>query len=295
MKIWLIVAGLLILAGLLLSFGVMSRVNFDFTKLDTAHYQTVIHDITDSFDRISIDLQTAGVVFVPSESGQVRLVSTEKEEHPLIVTVQDGTLLISQEKSLDRFSLFTFGNPTLTVELPVFWTGPLSVDLTTGDAELPEAFCLSDIHLSVTTGDVRCSASSSGSIAIKATTGDIVMTDVRAVGAVELSQTTGDTTLTHVTCGTLFSTGTTGDLLMKDVLAEGSFSLTRGTGDICFDRCDAGSIFAKATTGDISGTLLTEKLFTTQATTGTIRVPSTTSGSKCELMTTTGDIFIDLT
>jgi hypothetical protein len=50
----------------------------------------------------------------------------------------------------------------------------------------------------------------------------------------------------------------------------------------------------KANTGDIRGSLLSEKIFITKTTTGSVRVPSTASGGTCELITGTGDITVTI-
>ena len=57
---------------------------------------------------------------------------------------------------------------------------------------------------------------------------------------------------------------------------------------------DADEIFAKTTTGKITGTLLTAKDFSAcRSDTGSIRVPAT-DGTKCELVTDTGNIKIEI-
>ena len=44
----------------------------------------------------------------------------------------------------------------------------------------------------------------------------------------------------------------------------------------------------------VGGTLLSDKVFITDTTTGDVDVPKTTTGGKCEITTTTGDIEIDI-
>ena len=45
-------------------------------------------------------------------------------------------------------------------------------------------------------------------------------------------------------------------------------------------------------TGDVDGTLLSDKLFLTETSTGDIRVPNTADGGICDIKTDTGDIKI---
>ena len=52
--------------------------------------------------------------------------------------------------------------------------------------------------------------------------------------------------------------------------------------------------YAVQTTGDVTGTLLTEKTFSTDTSTGDVSVPNPSSGGKCEIKTSTGDITISI-
>ena len=82
---------------------------------------------------------------------------------------------------------------------------------------------------------------------------------------------------------------------MKNVIASEKFSIQRDTGDVTFEGCDAREIFVKTDTGKITGTLLSEKDFSAcRSDTGNVRVPATVSGGKCELITDTGNIKIEI-
>ena len=73
---------------------------------------------------------------------------------------------------------------------------------------------------------------------------------------------------------------------------DGRLTIETSTGDVRLDHCDAGQITVKTTTGDVTGSLRTEKEFIAKTSTGDIDVPDTTSGGKCEITTSTGDIRI---
>ena len=81
---------------------------------------------------------------------------------------------------------------------------------------------------------------------------------------------------------------------MKNVVATGTISIKSDTGDVRFEGSDAIEISVKTDTGDVTGTLLSEKVFITETSTGSINVPKTTSGGKCEITTSTGDINISI-
>jgi len=77
-KIWLVVATSLILVGCILFGGAMTMVKWDFTKLQTAKYETNNHDLPE-YHNISIKTDTADIVFLPSESDRYSVVCYEQK------------------------------------------------------------------------------------------------------------------------------------------------------------------------------------------------------------------------
>lgn len=78
------------------------------------------------------------------------------------------------------------------------------------------------------------------------------------------------------------------------MLAAEKFSVERSTGDVKFNRCDATTIYVKTDTGDVTGNLLSSKVFITNTDTGIVDVLQTVDGGKCEIITNTGDIELDI-
>ena len=110
----------------------------------------------------------------------------------------------------------------------------------------------------------------------------------------EINVSTGKTNLTDISCKNLISNGTTGDIFLINLLASEKIFIERSTGDINFDGCDANEIQIKTSTGDVEGTFLSDKSFDTETDTGKISVPKGTNGGKCEIVTDTGDIKINI-
>ena len=63
-KVWLLIATFCVLAGCILFVGVMTSINWDFLRLSTTAYETNIHEISQDFDRISMNTDTADIVFL---------------------------------------------------------------------------------------------------------------------------------------------------------------------------------------------------------------------------------------
>lgn len=71
-------------------------------------------------------------------------------------------------------------------------------------------------------------------------------------------------------------------------------NLERDTGDIEFDGCDADAIYVKTDTGSVMGTFLTDKEFVTDTDTGSVDVPKSVTGGRCEISTDTGNIRVKI-
>ena len=254
----------------------------------------------------------------PSEDGVCRVVCHENEKEQHHVRVEGDTLLIEKDKkSIWQFVFVNFGawtdTPSVTVYLPETEYKALSIDASTGDADIPSDFRFESIRVKVSTGDIKCEASADGEINLRASTGGISLTgvsageanlttstggiqamDVICGGHMETKVSTGRTTLENVICEGLTSTGDTGSISMTRVIVSGELNVERDTGSVRFEECDAGTIFVETDTGDVTGTLLTEKIFITDTDTGSVDVPKTISGGRCEISTDTGDIRIQI-
>ena len=256
MKRWLVVAGILVVAGLIISTVCLTVVGFDFSKLGTSVMVTNTYTTEEAFTNIRLDAITADIIFVPSEDGGVKVVCYENEKIPYSVYVEGDSLVITckdNRKWYDHIG-FNWETNTVTVYLPAGEYGDLQLKCTTGDVTMPQDFHFAKANVKVTTGDVLWKANVDENLTIHSTT--------------------GDTTLAGMTCGTL------------DVKAT--------TGDVTLDHMDAAKLDIKVTTGDVEGTLLSSKKFEVKVTTGKVDVPKTTEGGTCRVKATTGNVKLKI-
>ena len=313
--IWIITAIVLLTVGALLFCNAMTTIKWDFRQLSTASFTTNSYSIDQDFSNISLDVGTASVVLLPAADGKTSVVVYEDKNDPHTVTVENNLLVIKRNREINwnnRIGI-QFQSPKITLTLPQNEYGTLVAKLSTGDIDIHENFRFESMDITASTGSVVCRASASGDVNVKLSTGSILLENISAA-AFDLSVTTGTIKmtgiaceselfvgvstgkayLTDVTCRTLTSTGDTGDLSLRSVIASKKFLIERTTGDVTLDRCDAAEIFIATDTGDVTGTLLSDKIFFTQTSTGKIDVPKSTSGGSCEIVTSTGDITITL-
>ena len=275
-KFFIVIAIILLVAGLSLFSVAFAMAGFKFSKLGTQKLEENTYTPDGEFENITIKVSTADIKFKPAEDGKLSVVCRELSRDKHEVEVKDGTLSIKnndKRKWYDNISFFS-KSPSVTVYLPEKDYKVLTIKTSTGDINMPSDFSLSSVTLTVSTGDVDFAADVHGDMNIKTSTGD-----VKRSGMTE---------------GNFDITVSTGDILLKDSVTTGKLNIKTSTGDVRFDRSDAAEIKIKVSTGDVKGTLLSDKFFITKSSTGDIDVPNTREGGDCEITTSTGDIKISI-
>ena len=312
-KKWMITAFVLLGAGVLICLISFAVLDFNLRNLSTVKYVTNTYDPGDDFKNIKIDADIENISFVLSDDGACQVVCREEEKNLHLVQIMDDTLTISRENKWQWNLGLSMDSPEITVYLPKDHYGELLVDGDTGSVSIPGDFLFDGIDVTLDTGDVSCKASASESISLKTDTGYIAVSelsafgmvlksdtgrmdisDVELTGDIRIIESTGRAVMEDVSCENLISDGDTGSLEMTNVIASGEFQLERDTGNIVFNGCDAGTIFVKTDTGSVTGTLRTDKVFITDTDTGSVDVPKTITGGRCEITTDTGDIRIKM-
>lgn len=313
-KIWLVVAAILVVTGIVLFSVAVWQAAFDFDKLSTGKYITNAYTISEDFNNLSLDTDTASIVFVLSRDGVCKVECYEEEKAKHTVTVEGDTLTIkvTDHRQWYDYIGIHFDSPKVTVHLAKSEYTALSVHEDTGVVQLPTELTFESVDITTDTGSVNCFASVSGLLKIKTSTGKICVENT-SVGAADLSVstglvtvsqvncredmnihvTTGRTNLTDIACKNLTSNGDTGDIALKRVIAEEKITIERSTGDVMFDSSDAAGILVETDTGDVTGSLLMAKVFVASSDTGRVSVPRSIPGAgRCEISTDTGDIII---
>lgn len=313
-KVWLIIGSSLVLAGCIFFACVMSTLGWDFAKLSTTKYETNTYEIGKAFRDISITTNTANIIFVLSDDGKCKVECYEEENAKHSVTVENDALSvrINNQKSWYDYIGFHFGSPKITIYLPETEYNALSINESTGNVEIAKDYSFENAHISLSTGNVNFCASVSKLVKIKTSTGNICVENT-STGSLDLSATTGKVTvsgvtcrddltvgvstgkviLTDISCKSVISSGTTGTISFSNVIAANKFSIERSTGNVKFSGCDAGEIYVKTKTGNVTGSFLSSKVYVTDTDIGSVDVPKTATGGRCEINTNTGDIKID--
>ena len=316
MKIWLIIAASVVLLGAIIFVGAMTFMGWDFTKVSTTKYEENTHNVDKEYKNILIVTDTADVSFVPSSDAKTTVACKENVKAKHSVSVKGDTLVIemNDERKWYDYIGIDFGTSSqIKVYIPSGEYGTLSVEDSTGDVKIPDNFKFKSVSVFGSIGNVECSAFVSGKVKValstgcisvkntnvgaldlKVSTGNISLSKIECAGNIDAVVSTGDSVLTDVLCSNIHLKGTTGEVEMKKVIASGNISIERSTGDIEFDRCDADTLNLKTSTGDVEGSLLSDKVFVYETSTGDVELPKTTTCGICEIKTSTGDIEIKI-
>ena len=291
MKKLSLISILSLIIGLLLMLGGMALIGFDFANLSTTKKELVTHEITQSFENISIEVDTADIRLAQSTDGTCKIVCYEdtKAKHSAIVT--DGTLSVQNQSDRKWYDYIGIDTDSAYVILYLPATKYNSITLTTdtGDIKVPSLFTFENANVETDTGDITWEATVANTLSLSVDTGDVEVENIR-VQTLILESDTGEVELSSIQCQTLSAEMNTGDIELENVLVGGKISIETHTGDVDLNNCDAAELWIKTSTGDVSGMLLTEKEYIYKTSTGKVRVPETTGG-RCEITTSTGDIY----
>lgn len=314
-KIWIIIAAVLVAAGITLFVIVMAPGNWNFKGLWTAEFVSTTIDVEEDFRNISFESDTARISIQPSTTGTCRVGAFTHKKVITTAEVSDGTLKIRTEDTRRWYEKLSFSSDyELVLYLPRSEYDSLRIDSSTGKVLVPKDVSFGNIDIAIGTGDVDLEASASEKIRVKTSTGGILVENVTAgeldltsstgditvrsaaiSGAMSFTVSTGDARISDVTCKDLRTKGSTGDVILENVIAAGSLSVERSTGDVRFDKCDAQDMTVKTSTGSVKGSLLTGKVFSAGSGTGKVTVPdSDAAGGKCVITTSTGRINITI-
>lgn len=248
---------ILVFIGLALFLSAMIIIKFDFNRLSTIKFETTTHTIKEEINNIEIDVDSANVTFVPSKDGICKVICEEPERMKHEVEEKNGTLKIkcvNKRKWYDYIGI-GFGNYSVTVYLPEATYKNLEIETSIGDIEVLEYFTFEDVDIEASTAKITWNAAVNNSIKISTSTGDITL---------------------------------------KDVIAGDGITIDTSTGDVEFDGSDANWLSISTSTGEVSGTLLSDKIFEADTSTGDVELPKTTTGGSCKIKTNTGDIEINI-
>jgi len=288
----LIIAIILLIVGVIVCFCVATAMEFDFKKLATSKYITNEHKLSEGFNKISVETNTADVIFALSEDGEGKVVCYEQENITHTVEVKNGTLVIKVRDGRKWYQFINISTSSMkvTVHLPKSQYELVKAETDTGKIELHKGLSFDKADLDTDTGEIAVYGDCNTLSAVT-DTGRVNLKSADIDNA-NIETDTGKVRIEDIAFAMLSIEVDTGDVDLKGVTATVKMRIESDTGDVELDMCDAADIYIKTSTGDVTGTLRTHKIFYHKTSTGDVDLPPSRPGGECRIITSTGDMEI---
>lgn len=312
--IMIVVAIILIVSGTIIGAIALATKDFDLSEVSTVstmHFVTNTYNMDEAFSDITIEGAESDIRFLTSEDDSCKVVCNEAEEVYHSVEVKNDTLTIKRidtRKWYDNVGI-NMGRMEIFVYLPQTEYEALYVKSVSGAIDIPKDFGFKEAELGSTSGDVNFTASVQNELSIETVSGNLYVGDISpkslklhsTSGEAKISSVNVESDLTaetvsgnfqliNIACRNITAESTSGEVDLTNVNVSENIHIESVSGDVTLMECDADALWVDTSSGDVSGTLLTEKIFITDTSSGDIDVPNSASGGKCEITTVSGNI-----
>ncbi len=306
----LLAVALLVTGAVLMGFAMMGgEINIDGKTY--MKFEEEKKDVLEEFHAVQIDVTFFDVELCPTLGTAVHVKSAKSEYIYCETSVVDGVLTVKQvdtRKWYQKLATLTLGEPKLTVSLPYDIYESLTVKVRSGDVTVRGDEALRDeagspvpmaifrtVSMDVTSGDVQILSSTLNGARIETTSGDITVKNVKG-GAMELRTTSGDIVMEDCTPDSLAVNVTSGDVEGYRVKVVGAMHVEGTSSEVELRYCDAASAYIKSTSGDVTVCFTSHKAYDIETTSGEQEclVPWDPMGGKCEIRTTSGDVYFNV-
>lgn len=272
MKKTLVIAGILLLAGIALVVIGLEAIDFDFSRLGRVKYESARYICETGVRSVRVSESSRDIEIIASRDGECRLEYPVSEYDIYEITLEDGELRVSREEKNRLMRFFEFARaPAIKLYLPAGDYGSLCIDASSSDVDVSPGVVFETIEARLSSGDVESSADA---------------------GRIYIETASGDVELENIAAEAVRVTTASGDVEANNIRVSGDFEVSSASGDVSFERLDAASVTISTASGDVTGTMAGEMRYTIKTASGDVDVPETGSGGECSITTSSGDIEI---
>lgn len=302
-KITLVVATVLLVGGVGLSFTALALADFDLGNLSTTR------DWVATTDTLAPESEAAHTeVVVRDGSENVRIESTpsdsieieywENDSKHFEVTDEGGVLSI-EGVSKPEFRIFVMDlqDRTTVIRLPDAYSGSLSVTTASGNVQIADARLEGRVTVTAQSGDVSLRGIDADSIELQTSSGRIEADDLQAEG-LSASAMSGNVSINRTVATSLAANASSGDIRIADTDTV-SMGVNTSSGTIDVSRCSGDIIALEASSGDITAQIKgteNEYVIATSSSSGSINAPrgALDADKHLSLATSSGSISLTL-
>lgn len=213
----------------------------------------------------------------------------EKEYQNFYITTTSGDVSVDVPFAFSEAEVYDTSGDVILSNITA---DNITAKSTSGDVKIASSNVKEDLNLKTTSGDVSLSNVNAKNITSESTSGEVKVISANVKDELYSGTTSGDVNISNVKTQDISVKSTSGDVELISVVSLGDLKAKTVSGEIDLDRCDGKSLDLKTTSGDIEGSLLSEKLFITDTTSGDVDVPVCTSDERCVISTVSGDVEI---
>ena len=297
-KILITVAVILIAVGMICGFCGICSLGFNFNEISTSDFVTHTYTVDDDFTNIIIEDAASNINFYKSNDDKCRVLCDEREKVTHTVVNENKTLTVRVKDERNWFERINIGifvsDMRVSVYLPKNKYDSLNAASMSGDIDVANEFTFDNAKVGSISGDVSVKADVKQELNISSTSGDVIINNISATECINASSVSGEIDLSNVKGKEIFANTISGGVMLTDTVASQKLKANSTSGEIDLKRCDAKNIVLDTVSGEISGTLLSNKQFITETTSGTVNVPQSVSNEECRITTVSGDIYIEI-
>lgn len=198
----IIIAGILLLSGLICCAVAVNMVQFDFTRLGTQKaYQKQQYEVSAAgIKEISVDDSNNEIVILPSSDDKIRITYYETEKETYLIQEKNGALSVAYSdtrKWYEHIEInWSFQSRKIEVELPESYGGALKTVTSNGSIRIENVSVAGALTAETSNGRVTLENVTTGSdLYIKTSNGGIVTSGVSAKGDILLKTSNGGISL----------------------------------------------------------------------------------------------------
>lgn len=297
-KILITVAVILVAVGMICGFCGIYSLGFNFNEISTSDFVTHTYTVEDDFTNIIIEDAESNINFYKSNDDKCRVLCDEREKVTHTVVNENNTLTVRVKDERNWFERINIGffiaDMRVSVYLPKNKYDSLNAASMSGDIDVANEFTFDNAKVGSISGDVSVKADVKQELNISSTSGDVIINNISATECINASSVSGEIDLSNVKGKEIFANTISGGVMLADTVASQKLKANSTSGEIDLKRCDAKNIVLDTVSGEISGTLLSNKQFITETTSGTVNVPQSVSNEECRITTVSGDIYIEI-
>lgn len=305
-KIIMLVAGGLIIIGVVIALLAFALVGFNWNSFNTSlpdEQKSYSYDLA-SVSNLTISELDADVIIVGTDDDKIKITSFENKKDAYTIDLQaNGNLNVNRSvyKHWYEYIGFNISNQkrTLTIAVPQKFTGQIEASTMSGNLDLSGFESLDAVGASTASGQITLkNVIVANQIKASTMSGNFDLANLHASKDVDLNTSSGEIQFnTGKIDGNLSISSLSGNIDLADINIKGDGAFENSSGKVNFNRLAANNVSISTLSGDVQGSILGDPAnykITADSLSGRIDIPNSGNGKiAVDISTSSGNIAIE--